>query len=47
MVKVFDDAADVADAVAVRVGETTRVHLVDNGGLPPVVGRGDSGHGGP
>ena len=39
VVEVVDDAADVADAVAVGVGEAARVDLVDDRGLPPRVGR--------
>jgi hypothetical protein len=31
------DAVDVADAVAVRVGERPRVDLVDDGAAPPLV----------
>ena len=41
VVEVVDDAAEVADAVAVAVGEAARVDLVDDGGLPPVT----CGHG--
>jgi hypothetical protein len=35
MVEVGDDPAQVADAVAVAVGERTRVDLVDRAALPP------------
>ena len=43
MVEVAPDALEVADAVAVRVGEGAGIDLVDDGGLPPrLVGhRGD------
>ncbi len=42
------DAREVAGAVAVAVGEAADVHLVDDGGAPPVVvagGRGGLSHG--
>jgi hypothetical protein len=41
-----DDAGEVTDAVAVRVGERTRVDLVDNGAAPPLTA-GAAGGGGP
>jgi len=34
------DAGDVADAVAVAVGEAADVDLVDDGAAPPGIGRG-------
>ena len=36
VIDVVDDAAQVTDAVAVRVGERTRVHLIDDRFLPPL-----------
>jgi hypothetical protein len=41
------DAREVSGAVAVAVGEAADVHLVDDGGAPPVVapGRGGLSHG--
>ena len=35
MVELVDDALEVADPVAVRIGERPRVDLVEDGGLPP------------
>jgi len=40
------DPLDVADPVAVRVGERADVHLVGDGAAPPRRGRTRSGHGG-
>ena len=46
VVEALDDAAEVAHAVAVAVGEAAGVHLVDDGRLPPVApGRVDGSHG--
>ena len=42
-----DDATHVANAVSVRVGEAAWVDLIDDSGLPPVVGGRGGGHGGP
>jgi hypothetical protein len=39
VVEPLPDARDVADPVAVGVGEAAGVDLVDDGGLPPVAGR--------
>ena len=38
VVQAGDDAGQVADAVAVAVGERARVDLVNDGGAPPLVG---------
>jgi hypothetical protein len=35
VLQVAADAVDVADAVAVAVGETPRIHLVDDRATPP------------
>ena len=43
MVEPVDEAGQVADPVAVAVGERARVDLVDHGGAPPVVGPGGCG----
>ena len=45
VVEPAQDAAQVTDAVAVRVGEAPGIDLVDDGGLPPVGGRGRSRRG--
>jgi hypothetical protein len=37
VIEVVDDPLEVADAVAVRIGEAPRVDLVDDATLPPVV----------
>jgi hypothetical protein len=37
MIEVPDDPAQIADTIAIRVGEAARVDLVDDPALPPVV----------
>ncbi len=44
VIEAFDDAAQVADAVTVRIGEAARVDLVDDRAFPPAVGRGRLTH---
>lgn len=43
MIELADDAADVSDSVAVGVGEAARVHLVHDGGSPPIALDGGNG----
>ena len=40
MVEVAEDAGEVPDAVAVRVGEGARIDLIEDGALPPSVAHG-------
>ena len=35
MVEAVDEAAEIADAVTVGVGERTRIHLVEHARSPP------------
>ena len=39
VVQLADDAAQVADAVAVGIGKAARIDLIDDGALEPVAGR--------